>query len=314
MTKPIDGTDVYVTLSISLHDAILARSFPLKCTRQWQCSRCLGVGSLMAPPPYGRVRCASCKGHGSVARSETLSVVPDVGQRDSRAMQFRYPGEGNCGFHGGQPGDLYVTVTVMPDERFEIRGKDLVCRLSKDELFNPLPSLERGGGNASDLEKGFYLKVDGRIVERGLGGFKWGDPSRGSLVYLASNHAPLDAEGAESQKREPANQAADITAIASELLPSLDSLEKARDAMHAPGDAGHREGIELILDMQRKVLARHGIEVIPAAGKVFDPHWHEAVALDTGGEALKNRVTRVLQTGYRHGKRLLRPARVMVSG
>lgn len=125
---------------------------------------------------------------------------------------------------------------------------------------------------------------------------------------------PLDAGSTESQKKKSAEQAAAIAAIASELLPSIDSLEKARDAMRGPKDADHREGLELILDMQRKVLARHGIEVIPAAGRVFDPHWHEAVALDTEAEAPKNRVTRVLQTGYRHGQRLLRPARVMVSG
>ncbi|MFY0990920.1 nucleotide exchange factor GrpE [Halomonas sp. C05BenzN] len=314
MTKPIDGTDVYVTHPINLHDAILARSFPLKCTRQWQCSRCRGVGSLVAPPPYGRVRCGTCKGHGSVPRTETLSVVPDAGQRDSRAMQFRYPGEGNCGFRGGQPGDLFVTVAVTPDERFEIRGKDLVCRIRKDELFQPLPSLGKDRDTSPPLVEGFYLQTDGQFVVKGRGGYQWGNPTRGSLVYVLSNHAPLDAGSTESPKKKSAEQAAAIAAIASELLPSIDSLEKARDAMRGPTDADHREGLELILDMQRKVLARHGIEVIPAAGRVFDPHWHEAVALDTEAGAPKNRVTRVLQTGYRHGQRLLRPARVMVSG
>lgn len=308
MTKPIDGTDVYVTLPISLRDAILAPAFPFECTRQWLCSTCLGSGILKAPPPYGQVRCASCKGHGSVGHTQTFSVEPTPGQRDNRAMQFCYQGEGNCGFNGGKPGDLYVTVTVTPDERFEIRGKDLVCHIGYGELKDPLPTLDEQDPTSLT---GFGVDLFGVVEEKGLGGYQRGVTQRGKLVYRMAHHDPSEARG---KGAEDANEPADATTIASELLPSLDSLEKALDAMHGPGDAGHREGIELILDMQRKVLARHGIEVIPAVGRTFDPHWHEAVAMDSDAGVPKNRVTRVLQTGYRHGQRLLRPARVMVSG
>ena len=46
-------------------------------------------------------------------------------------QRIRLAGKGKPGANGGKPGDLYLTVTVKPDEtgRFEMRGHDLVTKV-----------------------------------------------------------------------------------------------------------------------------------------------------------------------------------------
>jgi molecular chaperone GrpE len=49
-------------------------------------------------------------------------------------------------------------------------------------------------------------------------------------------------------------------------------------------------------------------------GEVFDPNFHEAVGVDAEADADSDTVTDVLQRGYMHGDRVLRPAMVRVAG
>jgi molecular chaperone GrpE len=60
-------------------------------------------------------------------------------------------------------------------------------------------------------------------------------------------------------------------------------------------------------------LNRFGCTLIEAAGKPFDPNFHEAVSQEESTEHEPNTVLRVLQKGYMLKERLLRPAMVIVS-
>ena len=51
--------------------------------------------------------------------------------------KVRLAGEGEAGFHGGQPGDLYLVVEVEPDSRFERDGDDLTVDVKVD-MFTAL--------------------------------------------------------------------------------------------------------------------------------------------------------------------------------
>jgi len=51
--------------------------------------------------------------------------------------KVRLAGEGEAGFHGGQPGDLYLVMEVDPDSRFEHDGDDLTTDVKVD-LFTAL--------------------------------------------------------------------------------------------------------------------------------------------------------------------------------
>lgn len=98
-----------------------------------------------------------------------------------------------------------------------------------------------------------------------------------------------------------------------ELLPVVDSLEKALDAMQEGADETHREGVSMTLKMQLDVLGKFGVEVVEPAGEPFDPQYHEAMAMVPNPELEPNTVMEVMQKGYLLNGRLVRPAMVVVS-
>jgi molecular chaperone DnaJ len=82
------------------------------------CPQCRGEGSVVADP------CPACRGRGQVERRRrlTLKVPPGV----DTGTRLRRLGEGEHGRRGGPPGDLYVDIEVLPDERFERQGPDVL--------------------------------------------------------------------------------------------------------------------------------------------------------------------------------------------
>lgn len=99
-----------------------------------------------------------------------------------------------------------------------------------------------------------------------------------------------------------------------ELLPIVDNFERSIAAMSAEHEKGTIiAGIKLIADQLNKVLRDHGVEPIDAAGKPFDPIYHEAMMTDPTSDLAPGTVTSELQRGYTMHGRVLRPARVTVA-
>ncbi|MGE4532582.1 MULTISPECIES: nucleotide exchange factor GrpE [Halomonas] len=98
-----------------------------------------------------------------------------------------------------------------------------------------------------------------------------------------------------------------------ELLPVVDSLEKALEAMGEEASEAHREGVSMTLKMQLDVLGKFGVEVVEPAGEPFDPQYHEAMAMVPNPDLEPNSVMEVVQKGYLLNGRLVRPAMVVVS-
>ena len=96
------------------------------------------------------------------------------------------------------------------------------------------------------------------------------------------------------------------------LLPILDSLDRALKAGGVSVQDFHA-GIELIDKQFHDVLAKLGVEPIPAEGEVFDPNLHQAVQMVDTDEVEDHHVIDELQRGYRIRGRLLRPAMVRVA-
>ncbi len=97
-----------------------------------------------------------------------------------------------------------------------------------------------------------------------------------------------------------------------DLLPVVDSLERA--LLHAKaGEQSIIEGVELTLKLFLDALQRHGVSRVEAAGEVFDPTRHEAVAHLESEEHAANQVIEQHQVGYMLHDRLVRPALVSVS-
>ncbi|WP_027327336.1 nucleotide exchange factor GrpE [Helicobacter pametensis] len=100
--------------------------------------------------------------------------------------------------------------------------------------------------------------------------------------------------------------------IAKDLLPILDTLEKALESARSVGDEAISEGIKLTLDNLLKVLGKHGIEVIAESGE-FDPLLHDAIMQVPSSEVEEGSIVQTLQKGYKYKERTLRPAMVSVA-
>ncbi|MGC0417013.1 nucleotide exchange factor GrpE [Embleya sp. AB8] len=92
------------------------------------------------------------------------------------------------------------------------------------------------------------------------------------------------------------------------LLPVLDGFDRAR----AAGDL--KTGVAGVVDGLEDALAALGLRAFGAIGDVFDPHVHDALALSVRADVDPPICSVVHQPGYRVGERLLRPARVTVTG
>lgn len=103
--------------------------------------------------------------------------------------------------------------------------------------------------------------------------------------------------------------------ILKDLLQVRDSMERGLDM--ADGSATVEsliEGEKLTLKMLAKLMQDHGLEVVDPVGEPFDPELHEAMTVMPSGEVPENTVLEVLQKGFKLHDRLIRPARVIVSG
>jgi molecular chaperone GrpE len=99
--------------------------------------------------------------------------------------------------------------------------------------------------------------------------------------------------------------------LVKELLPILDDLERALDAVGDHQEATVEEGVRLVHRSLASLLERNGVKQISTEGK-FDPHVHEAL-LSQPSEAEEGSVIDVVQKGYTIGDRVVRPARVVIA-
>jgi molecular chaperone GrpE len=111
-------------------------------------------------------------------------------------------------------------------------------------------------------------------------------------------------ESAEAERRAKA-------ALARELVPSIDNLERALGAAEEGSEVAR--GVELVHDELRATLARAGVESYDPTGERFDPTVHEAISTRAADGVEAGTVVETLERGYRLDGQVLRPARVVVS-
>jgi molecular chaperone GrpE len=114
-----------------------------------------------------------------------------------------------------------------------------------------------------------------------------------------------------------------IARLAKELLPAIDNLDRAVQAVLASAPEAEENspapdpqlvsGLRLVHADVLAALARVGIEPFSPEGEPFDPQYHEAVAQAPHEGTAPGTVVEVFQVGYRIGDTVLRPARVLVA-
>jgi molecular chaperone GrpE len=133
----------------------------------------------------------------------------------------------------------------------------------------------------------------------------------------AERYARLQAEVENLRKRWEQRFATDTAEarhrILLDMLPLADHLEMALRHAGAEGADDFVASVEAIHRAFLDALKRYDVTPIDALGQPFDPALHEAVGQIRREDTPPGAVAEVVQTGYREGDRLLRPARVLVN-
>ena len=98
-----------------------------------------------------------------------------------------------------------------------------------------------------------------------------------------------------------------------DLIPVLDAFDRALQAHDDPAYDEYRKGITLIRKQLWDAIAKHGVQRIEAAGKMFDPHLHQAIERLESMDFPDGFIVAVFQDGYMFHGRVLRPAIVRVA-
>ncbi|OGE85579.1 MAG: molecular chaperone DnaJ [Candidatus Doudnabacteria bacterium RIFCSPHIGHO2_02_FULL_46_11] len=86
------------------------------------CDRCGGMGKVPEEP------CKECSGSGREKRPKTVRIKIPAGIDNGN--RIRIAGEGEVGYLGSAPGDLYLRVFVEPDPRFRREGDDIYSQVT----------------------------------------------------------------------------------------------------------------------------------------------------------------------------------------
>jgi len=100
-----------------------------------------------------------------------------------------------------------------------------------------------------------------------------------------------------------------------EFLPVLDHLDRALGHAKTHGDSKESilEGIEIIKKHLCDLLKNHGLERLEVIGKEFDPHFHEALSVNSETDKKEDTILEEIEGGYMFQGKLLRPAKVIVA-
>jgi molecular chaperone GrpE len=98
-----------------------------------------------------------------------------------------------------------------------------------------------------------------------------------------------------------------------DLIPVLDAFDRALQAHDDPAYEEYRKGVTMIRKQLWDGIAKHGVQRIEAAGKMFDPHQHQAIERLESTDYPDGFIVAVFQDGYTFHGRVLRPAIVRVA-
>ena len=118
-------------------------------------------------------------------------------------------------------------------------------------------------------------------------------------------------------KRRAAKEKSDIHAFANEriigdLLPVMDNFERALETETEDTEA-YAKGMQLIFEQMKTALEKAGLKEIEALGLDFDPNVHNAVMTDNTEEYENDKISKVLQKGYKLNDKVIRPSMVAVN-
>jgi curved DNA-binding protein len=161
---PRRGQDVEAEISISLEDAVRGGEKRLTLMVPAVCPVCGGSGRK------GRGFCANCGGVGETQVEKTITARLPQAVRDG--MKLRLRGQGGSA-QGGESGDLFLRIRLLPHPSFKVAGSDL------ETTVTVMPWIAALGGEAAvaTLDGPIRIKIPPgthagrafRVAGKGLG-------------------------------------------------------------------------------------------------------------------------------------------------
>ncbi len=145
------------------------------------------------------------------------------------------------------------------------------------------------------------------------------DKTAAELAEMKDKFVRLMAEF-ENFRRRTAKERLELTKTASEdvmteLLPVLDDMERARQAMEESKELDTMlQGLELVFHKLKHVTQQKGLKAMETkAGDDFDSDLHEAVTqIPAPSEELKGKIVDIIEKGYTLNEKVIRFAKVVI--
>lgn len=246
--EPRRGSDLRYVTEISLKDVVTGIEKEIEFDTDKNCDECKGTGAEKGSQP---ITCGTCGGSGQVVRQQGFFAMastcptchgkgttvknpckPCHGQgrvSEHRKIRLNIPAgvdtgtrlrvatEGEGGYMGGPPGDLYVEIRVKDHKNFERQGDDLVSEIEVSYLQMLLgaeievPTVT--GTEKVDIQKGTHHGDTVKLVGQGLPSLR--GSRRGDIYYhvnvlfpnkLSKDEEKLLREIAKANKVEVAGE------------------------------------------------------------------------------------------------------------
>jgi molecular chaperone GrpE len=182
--------------------------------------------------------------------------------------------------------------------------------LADDSAHSPLEEAEEAA--APEVDEDHETKLEHDLEELTAKAEKADE----YLELAQRTRADFENYRKRAAREAAAAQERGVVKLVKELLPAVDNLDRALEAVTSNGESADElvSGIKLVHAEVIAALNRAGVELYSPGGERFDPTRHEAVAQHPVEGAEPGTVVEVYQRGCRLGDSVIRPARVLVAG
>ncbi|WP_255560030.1 nucleotide exchange factor GrpE [Salinibacterium sp. M195] len=207
------------------------------------------------------------------------------------------------------PSDVGAANSAAADSSAAAEGQPAESADAADETVDASIDDEQSGEPATDAETessdNELSEEDQRLLD---------DASRDLVSDMRDQMLRAQAELVNFRTRverdRVANREAVIADVVRSMLPALDDLDRA----DKHGDLIEGTPLALVSQKIKSSFERFGMRKIGEKGERFDPAFHEAVVHLNDPEATENTIADVIEPGYILGERVVRAAKVAVSG
>ena len=162
------------------------------------CGECKGEGYIISDP------CESCNGQSRKQKFDKFTV--NIPKGIYNGAELRIAGKGDAGLFGGPPGNLFISVNVKQDKKFQRIEDDLVttATLTYPQLvLGGQLEIENIDGTKETIKVPKSCPVGNKIIVPGKGFAHIRGRGNGNLVVITDCHIPkkLSKEAKEALKQ-----------------------------------------------------------------------------------------------------------------